>query len=214
MQLQTASTSLPSFSARLPTCRQYVRAIVETAAALAAIEALAREEQAVLAGRERVLARLGRLSEAVASDQGSDMEADEEADAAGDQPLDEAAVLGRLAAPLLDPAAAEALPQLLRRLLPPAEAGQDGSGGAAAALPPVSAEAAVLQAEALATRKLCSYVRCPNLAAASSSHARGKRCARCIFSRYDSASCQRADWGGLGGAPHKQACVAAAEAAD
>lgn len=193
-------------------CRQYVCALLEATAALAAIEGLAHKSPTGPAVRPSVLHTLHTLCLAGGSDQGSRAAA---ADAVV-QVVDEAATLAGLQSHLLDPAAAEALPQLLQRVLQPAEAGSiAGSTGPPAALPPVSAEAAILQAEALGSRKLCSYLRCPNLAAPGSSRARGKLCARCRCVRYDSVSCQRQDFFGAGGVPHKQACAAlAVEAAD
>ena len=62
----------------------------------------------------------------------------------------------------------------------------------------------MLHAEALATRRVCSHLACPNLADPGTSHAASKLRARCRRARYCSAACQAADWR----AHHKRACKA------
>lgn len=162
----------------------YVCAILETTSAQVALQAAS---DSLEAGAERGSARQRVVLELAAL--------------AGLEPSaqqDEAAVLGELAAALCDPTAAQLLPLLVRRLLPPEQAAGDGQAAAAAA-GPLPTEAAVLHAEALATRRTCSYLYCPHLALAGTS----KLCARCRRVRYDSTACQRADWR----EHHKPGCI-------
>lgn len=155
--------------------------------------------------------RVLRALRALQCASGSDGDGEEEAAAApgkaaagaGEGDPDAAAAdIVSLTQPLGDTFSAP-LAKLLLRLLPPAD-------GAVPALEPLSISETVLQAAALRSRRVCSYLRCPNLAAPGAGQAASKRCGACRQARYDCAACQRADWN----AWHRHGCKVDAAAAD
>lgn len=132
--------------------------------------------------------------ERAAAESGAAAVAPDEESAAGGDEGDEGdpgeaamAAIVLLVDPLGDDAVAETMGNLLLNLLPPAD-------GTAPAREPLLMSEAALHGRAMLERRVCSYLRCPNLAVPGAGQAASKRCGACRQMRYDCAECQKADW--------------------